>query len=102
MAHKKFNKKVISENELRYEAWFPEETDYYIIENVLEGYKVRHENIGVHAGETDRCYNGGTIINYRVPQTGDEAQPALWIAFVLAGAAMLGGVIFSLRRKADK
>ncbi|MBQ9264029.1 MAG: LPXTG cell wall anchor domain-containing protein [Clostridia bacterium] len=101
MAHKKFNKKVISEYEWRYEAWFPEDVDYYIIENVPEGYMVHYENVGVHVAETDRCYNGGTIINYRVPKTGDEAPLVLWIAFVLVGTAILGGIIFYSRRKAD-
>ena len=65
VAHKKFNKKIVSENEWRYEAWFASGADYYIIETVPEGYKVRYENAGAHAGETDRCYNGGTIQNRR-------------------------------------
>ncbi|MBQ9301250.1 MAG: hypothetical protein IJ214_12155, partial [Clostridia bacterium] len=74
VAHKKFNKKIISENEWRY------------------------ENIGAHAGETDRCYNGGTIINYKVPKTGDRADLRLWLGCVLLGvSAVCGTLVFILK-----
>ena len=62
---------------------------YYVIEEVPEGYMVRYENVGAYADVTDRCYNGGTIINYKVPKTGDDATPALWIAL----AAMSGNAV---------
>lgn len=84
-AHKKFNKKTISETEWRYEAWFPTAVDYYVEEIVPEGYTVKYENVGAHAEETDRCYNGGTIINYKIPKTGDAAPIWLWIGLVAAG-----------------
>ena len=100
VAHKKFNKKIISENEWRYEAWFPTATDYYIVETVPEGYKVRYENIGAHAGETDRCYNGGTIINYKIPKTGDTAPFLLWLSCIGLGlAAVSSGIFIGKRRK---
>ena len=82
---------MISETEWRYEAWFPSETEYYIVEDVPKGYKVRYENTGIHANVTDRCYNGGTIINYKVPKTGDNTLLPVWIilsALGLAGAAL--------------
>ena len=49
------------------------------MENIPAGYQVRYENTGTHAGVTDRCFNGGTIVNYKVPKTGDPADPLLWI-----------------------
>ena len=88
VAHKKFNKKV-SGSEWRYDAWFSTAGDYYIVENVPAGYKVRYENIGTHAGVTDRCYNGGTVINYKVPKTGDPADPLLWACVAALGLAAL-------------
>ena len=101
-AHKKFNKKVVG-NEWRYEAWFSAAGDYYIVENVPAGYKVRYENTGTHAGVTDRCYNGGTIVNYKVPQTGDTADPLLWVVSGLLGllALFLAWQLFR-DHKADK
>ena len=34
--------------------------------------------------------NGGTIINRKLPQTGDSAMPGLWLAMVLlSGAAVV-------------
>ena len=73
--------------------------DDYLIEFVPKGFQVRYENMGVHAGETDRRYNGGTIINFQVPRTGDSASIALWTACVAAGAALLVGVAYASRRR---
>ena len=101
-AHKKFNKKV-SGNEWRYEAWFSVAGDYYLVENVPAGYRVRYENTGTHAGVTDRCYNGGTIVNYKVPKTGDPVDPLLWVISGVLGllALFLAWQLFRDRR-ADK
>ena len=93
---KKFDKKIISETEWYYEGWFASEADYYLVEKVPEGYMVHYENVGAHAGETDRCYNGGTIINYKVPKTGDDANPALWIALAALG---IGGLALLLKKR---
>ena len=87
------------ETEWEYEAWFQNEVDYFLIENVPEGYSVRYENVGKHAGETDRLYNGGTMVNYEVPKTGDTANPLLWIGSVLAGVGALAGLVIAGRRR---
>ncbi len=99
VVHKKFNKKTVSENEWYYEAWFQSDSELYLIETAPRGYQVRYENIGEHADVTDRCYNGGTIINYKVPVTGDGFKPILWIGCVLSGLALLGGTCLILKRK---
>lgn len=99
VAHKKFNKKIVNANEWHYEAWFPDDVDYYLIESVPAGYTVYYENVGEHAGETDRCYNGGTIINYRVPQTGDHADLLLWLGYTLLGLAAVSAVVYIGRSK---
>lgn len=98
-AHKKFNKKIVSANEWHYEAWFPDDVDYYIIERVPDGYTVRYENVGVHAGETDRCYNGGTIINYKVPKTGDQANLLMYLGCILLGLTAVSAAVYAGRRK---
>ena len=99
VAHKKFNKKIVSETEWRYEAWFASGADYYIIENVPAGYRVRYENVGEHASETDRCYSGGTIINYKLPKTGDDANLTLWLGCVLAGLTIVSFAAYAEKRK---
>ena len=96
---KKFNKRIVSENEWRYEAWFASGADYYIVERPLNGYMVRYENVGAHADVTDRCHNGGTIINYKVPRTGDDAGPAVWSGCALAGLALLSLICRAGKRK---
>lgn len=101
VAHKKFNKHVVNETEWQYEAWFASVADYYIVEKAPAGYTVKYQNVGAHAGVTDRCYNGGTIINYKVPRTGDSAPLVLWLAFTALGTGMLGGLLYSRRRKRE-
>ena len=97
--HKGFNKTQVSDTEFLYEAWFANESDYYVVEEPVKGYKTRYENVGAHARETDRCYNGGTIINYRVPKTGDEAQIGLWIGLAAASLGGLAGLCLIVRRR---
>ena len=100
--HKRFNKKIISDTEWKYEAWFKSTediTDCYIVETPPDGYHVRYENVGDHAGETDRCYNGGTIINYKVPKTGDDNNLRLWIGLVLLGVSAVCGTLIFSRKK---
>ena len=81
-----FDKRVISPTEWRYNAWFSEPAACYVVEKPVDGYRTRYENVGVYAHITDRCCDGGTIINYRVPKTGDEAP--LWpVARLRAGRA---------------
>ena len=96
---KKFNKKVVSETEWRYEAWFESDEDYYIVEDVPKGFRARYENTGVRADETDCCYNGGTIINYRIPKTGDNTNLPLWITLSVLGLLSSGFMIRHIRRK---
>ena len=95
----RFNRTKISETEWRYEAWFSAEADYYVVETPVNGYKTAYINIGEHADVTDRVYNGGRIINYQVPKTGDNANVALWIGCALAGIVLLGGLAVIVRRK---
>ena len=97
--HKKFNKKMISETEWQYEAWFAADQDYYIVENVPEGFSAHYENVGIHAGETDRCYNGGTIVNYRIPRTGDKRPLMLWGICILLGTAGLSLAVYRFIRR---
>ena len=96
---KGFKKTVVSKNEWRYEKWFKAMPDYYIIEDVPAGYTVRYQNVGKYADVTDRCYNCGTIINYPVPKTGDDANPILWIGCILASLTLLGGIGFIAKRR---
>ena len=96
---KKFNRKVVSDTEWLYEAWFSSDTDYYLIETPPEGYRVRYENTGIQAGETDRCYNGGTIINSSVPHTGDKTPLGLWIGMVLLGLCGIVTAVYMRKKK---
>lgn len=59
----------------------------------------RYENVGVYASITDRCCDGGTIVNYRVPKTGDNANLMLWLGCALAGLALISASVYAGKRK---
>jgi hypothetical protein len=87
---KLFNKHEISQTEWRYEAYFQQEVDdCYIIEYVPEGYTVTYVNVGRYADVTDRCHNGGTIINRKIPQTGDTLPIGMHLICIVAASATL-------------
>ena len=94
---KLFNKQEISQTEWLYTAYFQQEVDdCYIIEYVPEGYAVSYVNIGIYAHVTDRCHNGGTIINRKVPQTGDSQPVGIHLVCIAAASTTL---VLLLRRK---
>ena len=92
-AQAKFEKVTVSENEWRYEAWLIDKLDYYLIEEVPTGYSVLYQNVDKHAGVSDRCYNGGTIINTKLPPTGDTVPLPLLIGLLVLS---LSGVTLTL------
>ena len=67
---------------------------YYVQEGKLAGYQTKYEN--GNASVTDRCLNGGTIVNASIPTTGDGTPLTLWLA--LAGCA-LAVLLLKARRK---
>ena len=89
-----------SETEWVYEGYVSSPGEYYIIEDAMPGYKVRYENVAPYENVKDRCYNGGRIINYKVPKTGDTASPALWIGLAVLGLGGLSALTLRKRRKA--
>lgn len=93
MYHHGFNKKAVSGTEWQYNAWFSAPAACYVIEEPVPGYRIRYENVGIYAEITDRCCDGGTIINYRIPRTGDEAPLALWFGMIALGMA---GIVIAL------
>ncbi|MBR6186048.1 MAG: LPXTG cell wall anchor domain-containing protein [Clostridia bacterium] len=53
----------------------------------------------VSAMITDRCCDGGTIINYKLPRTGDDANLTLWFGCVLGGLTALALTVSAGKRK---
>ena len=99
--HHTFDKKTVSKTEWKYSALFSDSVACYVIEEPVEGYVTRYENVGVYADITDRCCNGGTIINKRVPMTGDEAPLILWAGLVVLGIAGIGAALAVGRKKKE-
>lgn len=75
----------------------------YVVEEPVAGYTSRCMNVGEHAADRDRCYNGGTIMNMKVPKTGDTANFALWIGMLAVGLAGIATIlVIGKRGKARK
>lgn len=77
------NPRKLDDHHWEYRRWFVEKPEYYVIENVPAGYYATYSNVGEHAEVTDRCYNGGTITNHQIPETGDEENRVLWSCLAL-------------------
>ena len=101
--HHGFDKKIVSNREWKYNAWFSAPAACYVIEQPIPGYITRYVNVGVYAQITDRCCDGGTIINKKVPKTGDEAPVLLWAGMFLTGVVGLTLALnIGKRRKAHR
>ena len=98
-----FDKLILSDREWRYSALFDGAGTCYVIENPIPGYITRYVNVGEYAQVTDRCYSGGTIINKKIPKTGDETPLLLWAGLAVLGVAGLAvALIIGKRRKPRK
>ena len=101
--HQGFEKHILNAKEWSYSAVFTGAGSCYVVEKPIPGYITRYVNVGEYAGITDRCCNGGTIINKKIPKTGDETPLLLWAGMLLTGAAGLTvALTVNKRRKAHK
>ena len=62
-----------------------EEAIYSAKEIPVKGFLTRYEN---HSGVTDCALNGGKIINYKVPITGDRENPGNWLILGIASSML--------------
>ncbi|MBQ3155485.1 MAG: Cna B-type domain-containing protein, partial [Clostridia bacterium] len=75
------------------------EAVYYVKETPVDGFITTYVNSGENESETECAYNGGTIENAKIPQTGDAANPMLWMAMSLLAAVGLLGVAMLNRKR---
>ena len=85
----KFTREKISETEWLYSAEIASAYPCYVVEKSMAGYSTIYVNEGKYAKTTDRLYSGGTLVNKKIPKTGDEANPLLWAGCGLVGLAGL-------------
>ncbi|MBQ8556389.1 MAG: Cna B-type domain-containing protein [Clostridia bacterium] len=68
---------------------------YTVVETPMEGFVTTYDMVdGIDPG---CAYDGGTITNHQVPETGDGAPLVMWMGMLLLGAA--GILMLGLRRK---
>ena len=64
-----------------------EEAVYTVLEEEMEGYATSYLSGGA---EAEAAGNGDTIVNRKIPQTGDESRIGMWtVVSVLSGAAFI-------------
>ncbi len=66
---------------------------YYVLEEELEGFATSYLSSGE---EVNRAENGDTIVNRKIPQTGDNSHIGLWLAVTMAAA---GAMIVLLKKR---
>ncbi len=72
---------------------------YTVKEQPVTGFTTTYLNKGENAAVTDCAYNGSTIVNSKIPQTGDGTPLALWMLTTLLAACGLMGVMAALRKR---
>ena len=72
---------------------------YTVKEQPVTGFTTTYINKGENAAVTDCAYNGSTIVNSKIPQTGDNTPLTLWMLTTLLAACSLLGVMATLRKR---
>jgi len=72
---------------------------YTVKETEVTGFTTTYINKGENASVTDCAYNGGTIVNTKIPQTGDGTPLALWMLMTMLAGCGLAGVAAVLRKR---
>ena len=73
---------------------------YYVVETPVNGFMTTYQNVGGYANVEDRAYDGGTITNSKLPQTGDESHIERYIALLLISLVALLG--YGMKKKRDQ
>lgn len=74
------------------------EAVYTAVETPVKGYTTTYVNTGANEAKTDCAYDGGTIVNSKILQTGDNT-PLLWmLTLVLAAFGLTGLVTYTRKR----
>ena len=76
----------------------PESGDYCVYEEYVPGFSTSYSNTGIYADITDRAMDGGSIINTRVPKTGDTQPLGLWLLGIVLSAGLLTGIVSGRKR----
>lgn len=72
---------------------------YYVVEKNITGYTTTYVNVGTESKTVDKAFDGGTILNRKIPKTGDDRPVTLWAAAVLLGILGIGAVLTAENRK---
>ncbi len=80
-----------------------EGTEVLLTAAPIPGYQTKYVNVGVYEHITDRCCDGGTIINKKIPKTGDEEPLLLWAGMIALGAlGLTAALVIGKKRTARK
>ncbi len=71
---------------------------YYVTEDAVPGFSTTYDN-GTNSPVTDHAENYGTIINHKLPRTGDNDPVGLWMLMAGTGLAGLAVLLILRRRK---
>ncbi len=72
---------------------------YTVVEEPLEGYTVSYGEVEEGEEEPTFAEDYGTIVNRKIPKTGDESRIGLWAACVAVGFSGLACVVYFIRKQ---
>ena len=73
-----------------YHAWRMRPGDYWLQSEELEGFFPLYRNLDPNSLVVDKLYSGGTLVYYKIPETGDHRLPAalLWASALLCATGL--------------
>ena len=87
------------DGEGNFHAWRMRPGDYWLESNPLQGFISLYRNDDPYSLVTDKLYTNGTLVFYKVPQTGDSRLPAHWLWASAALCALGLALVLTLGRK---
>ena len=57
--------------------------NYYAVVDTIPGYYMEYQNVGEYADIKDKLYNGGTVLVFQIPPTGDKSNITRFIVLAI-------------------
>ena len=70
----------------------------------MTGYITEYQNVGVYAEVTDRCCDGGIILNRKIslPNTGDNSNIVVWIGVLTVTMGAIAVICLKKKKSSGK
>ena len=86
-----------------YHAWQMRAGDYWLQADKLDGFIALYRNADPNSLVVDKLYSGGTLVFYKIPQTGDSrvSRALLWVMASACAAGLAALLLAGSRREVE-